>query len=77
VCIGVNTIALATETYPPNRNQEIAVEYANLVFYTIFMVEMILKLFGFGLYSYFRDTLNLFDFIIIVLSTFDLGLFIY
>jgi hypothetical protein len=76
-CIAVNTITLATETYPPNKQQEIAVEYANLLFYIIFFVEMILKLFGFGFYSYFRDSLNIFDFVIIVLSTFDLVLFIY
>jgi voltage-dependent calcium channel R type alpha-1E len=53
------------------------VEYANIVFYTIFLVETILKLFGFGVYSFFRDSLNIFDFVIVVLSTGDLVLFIY
>jgi voltage-dependent calcium channel R type alpha-1E len=47
------------------------------VFYTIFFVEMVLKLIAFGFQSYFRDSLNVFDFVIIVLSTFDLVLFIY
>lgn len=52
-------------------------EYANIVFYTIFLLETILKLFGFGIYSFFRDSLNIFDFVIVVLSTGDLVLFIY
>lgn len=47
------------------------------MFYTIFFVEMVLKLIAFGFQSYFRDSLNVFDFVIIVLSTFDLVLFIY
>jgi voltage-dependent calcium channel R type alpha-1E len=47
------------------------------VFYTIFFVEMVLKLIAFGFQSYFRDSLNVFDFVIIVLSTIDLVLFIY
>lgn len=47
----------------------------NLTFTIIFIVEMALKLFGFGLIRYCKDTMNIFDGIIVILSIFELALF--
>jgi hypothetical protein len=43
----------------------------NYFFYIIFIVEMILKVTGLGPKAYFRDKMNLFDAVIVLLSTVD------
>ena len=47
-------------------------EYINLFFYAIFFIEMIIKLIGFGIKHYFRDFFNIFDFIVVIISTIDI-----
>ena len=47
------------------------IESINEVFYFVFVIELIFKLIGLGFASYFRDQSNIFDFIIVVLSTVD------
>ena len=42
--------------------------YTNLVLTMFFVVEMILKIFGFGIRDYIRDGFNIFDAIIIILG---------
>jgi voltage-gated sodium channel len=51
-----------------------AIEICNLVFYFVFLAEMIIKIIGMGFMSYFRDRFNIFDFIIVLLSTVDVVL---
>jgi hypothetical protein len=48
-----------------------------LVFYLVFLAELILKIVGSGYRSYFVDRSNVFDFVIVFLSTFDVALFIW
>ena len=48
------------------------IEIANTVFYVIFVVELVLKVLGLGFASYFRDSSNKFDFLIVLLSTADI-----
>jgi hypothetical protein len=48
------------------------IEYANLVFYGIFAVEMILKLIAYGVNEYVRDRFNKFDGLIVIVSTIEL-----
>lgn len=38
------------------------VDYAEIVFLTIFFVEMLLKLYGLGIHQYFSSSFNMFDF---------------
>jgi len=47
---------------------------ANLVFYVIFALEMILKLYALGIRGYSSDRFNVFDGIIVILSTLELVL---
>jgi voltage-gated sodium channel len=44
-----------------------------LVFYTIFVVELIFKLGGLGFKEYFKDKFNAFDFLIVVVSSIDVA----
>ena len=46
----------------------------NLSFYSIFTLEMILKLIGLGIKEYFRDSFNAFDFTIVIISSIDVAL---
>jgi hypothetical protein len=43
----------------------------NAAFYTIFLVEMIIKLLGLGFKEYIKDNYNKFDSIIVIMSTID------
>ena len=42
----------------------------------IFLVEMLLKIIGLGCTSYLKDTANILDMIIVILSTIDITFFI-
>lgn len=57
----VNTILLCMERYPMSQREQIVQEYFNLLFSIVFLVEMIIKLLGFGIIDYFRDRFNVFD----------------
>jgi hypothetical protein len=41
------------------------VEYSNMLFTTIFFIEMLLKLFGEGLLEYIKNAYNVFDGVIV------------
>ena len=43
------------------------VEYANIIFSTIFAIEMILKIVGEGPRKYVKDVVNLFDACIVII----------
>ena len=47
-------------------------EQANIVFYFIFLLEMVVKMIGSGLSIYFNNSFNVFDFIVIVISSIEL-----
>jgi hypothetical protein len=71
-CIIVNTIVLAFDRYPSDPVLEEAIEFANLVFYFIFVAEMTTKLIAFGFVYYMREKANVFDFCLVVFTTIDL-----
>jgi len=54
------------------ENQEYSLELANRIFYFVFVIEMMLKITGLGFRSYFCDRGNIFDFVIVILSSLDL-----
>lgn len=41
---------------------------SNIVFTVLFLIEALLKIIGLGLFQYFRDSWNIFDFIVVLLS---------
>ena len=67
-----NTITLSLDKYPSDDEYEQNLESSNLVFTLIFAFEMVVKLFGLGLKDYLRDSFNIFDGSIVLLSLIDL-----
>ena len=72
----MNTVVLSLDKHPIDPGMETAIEYTNVVFTAFFMIEMILKLLGLGFQSYFRYGQNIFDCVIVLLSTADVGIFL-
>jgi hypothetical protein len=66
-----NTIVLGLDRYPITDKQQRKLEILNLTFYAIFAFEMVVKLVGLGIKQYVRDGYNIFDFIIVFVSTID------
>lgn len=64
----LNTLTLALDRYPMSRLEMQILDVANLVFTVIFLLEMVLKMAGYGVVEYFRDSLNLFDSVIVLVS---------
>lgn len=74
ICIILNTLFLALDRYPIDEKSAYANETANFIFYLIFVFEMILKIYGMGISEYCRDSFNIFDGIIVILSTVEVVL---
>ena len=70
--IVLNTIVLAMDRYPINSTELRILESINIGFYCIFFLEMVMKMIGMGVKGYMRDKFNIFDAIIVVLSSIDL-----
>jgi hypothetical protein len=62
------------DKYPINEEQQANMELINLVFYGVFLLEMVVKLVGYGLQNYIRDNFNKFDTLVIIFSTIDIVL---
>ncbi|CAB4001908.1 voltage-dependent N-type calcium channel subunit alpha-1B-like isoform X1, partial [Paramuricea clavata] len=72
IIVLLNTISLATEHY---NQQEWMTEFqdkAEIMFLSIFVMEMLLKIYGLGPSTYFRSTFNTFDFVVIIFGLFEL-----
>lgn len=67
-----NTIVLALDKWPEDVEQTKTVDLLNEVFTWAFVIEMIIKLIGLGFREYSRDSFNLFDAFIVVLSLVDI-----
>jgi hypothetical protein len=75
LCILINTAFLASDRYPIDAESQRTIEIANLVFYCIFVLEMVLKLIGLGVRGYCKESFNVFDGFIVILSTVEVALF--
>jgi hypothetical protein len=64
------------DKYPMPKDDEENLDIANLVFFCIFFFEMIIKIAGYGIKIYLRNSANVFDMIIVLVSTIDVGIFI-
>eukprot|EP00347_Sterkiella_histriomuscorum_P013804 403363301 len=69
-----NAVVLAMDRYPQSDGENKLLDFFNLAFFTIFGVELVLKLTGLGLTFYFKDKFNLFDSIVVFVSMIDITL---
>lgn len=67
LCIFINTFSMGIEYHDQPETLTRVVEISNLVFSTIFTVEMLLKLAAFGFVEYVSDGFNVFDGLIVCL----------
>ena len=68
----VNTIVLAADHHPISYEAQENLEALNFALTILFTLEMILKLWGLGLRGYTRDTFNIFDALIVLVSLTEL-----
>ena len=70
--IVVNTLSMGIEYHgqPPSLTN--ALEYSNLVFTTLFAIEMVLKIIAEGCLKYIKNAYNLFDSAIVIMSIVEL-----
>lgn len=74
-CIVLNTLVLAFDRYPSMGNElDYILDMVNIVFFGIFTMEMVIKLLGMGPKNYIRDSFNIFDALIVILSVADVCL---
>ena len=72
ILILANTVTMAFDRYPIDDQELAIIETMNLIFYCAFLLEMIIKMLGYGLNGYFRDKFNIFDCFIVVVSSVEL-----
>lgn len=65
---------LCFDKFPQSAETDLDLEFINFIFYLIFFCEMIIKLLANGPKYYFKNTYNRYDFIVVLISTLDLGL---
>ena len=69
--IVANTFVLALDGYPRNLEREKIAQTLNDIFSWCFVAEMIIKIIGLGFREYARDTFNIFDAILVIISLID------
>lgn len=67
-----NTITLALDAYPIDKDTANNLDMSNLIFTAGFVLEMVLKIAGMGIREYVRDNFNNFDATIVILSLVEL-----
>lgn len=72
VLIVTNTIVLALERYPEDPSTLAVQDILNEFFTWSFVAELIIKIIGLGVREYARDSFNLFDALVVVLSLIDI-----
>lgn len=71
--IGLNMVTMTLDRYQAPKQQEMVLEWVNMVFIVVFTAECVLKILAFRWY-YFKEPWNLFDFVVVVLSILGLVL---
>lgn len=67
-----NTVILAMERFPEDKAETAISSILNSIFTWAFVIEMVIKLIGLGFREYGKDSFNLFDAFIVVLSLVDM-----
>lgn len=76
ICIVLNTIVLMLKWYEQPDNLNFTTDVINQIFTGIFTLEAVIKIIGLER-NYFKDSWNIFDFIIVLGSLGSLGLSLY
>jgi hypothetical protein len=66
-----NTTILGLDRYPIDKSEFTKLELMNEVLSWCFFAEMVIKLIGLGFRDYARDRFNLFDCMIVIISTIE------
>jgi len=74
VCILLNTVTLSMDSYSMNRDMGSVIEVINFILTLIFILEMVLKIVGYGLRDYLKDAFNRFDACIVIGSIVEMAL---
>ena len=69
-----NTVTLALDRHPIDPIEFAGLELANTIFSWLFFTEMLIKLMGLGIKGYTRDRFNIFDAVIVIMSTVEMVL---
>ncbi|KAL4681419.1 hypothetical protein H8959_006896 [Pygathrix nigripes] len=72
MAILVNTVSMGIEHHEQAKELTNILEICNVVFTSMFALEMILKLAAFGLFDYLRNPYNIFDSIIVIISIWEI-----
>ncbi|XP_030638815.1 voltage-dependent T-type calcium channel subunit alpha-1I [Chanos chanos] len=68
IAILINTISMGIEHHNQPEELTNVLEISNIVFTSMFTLEMILKLTAFGFFQYLRNPYNIFDGVIVIIS---------
>ncbi|XP_040295213.1 voltage-dependent T-type calcium channel subunit alpha-1H isoform X3 [Bufo bufo] len=75
IAILINTLSMGIEYHEQPEELTNALEISNIVFTSMFALEMLLKLLAFGIFGYIKNPYNIFDGIIVVISILGMHLF--
>ncbi|CAK8686115.1 unnamed protein product [Clavelina lepadiformis] len=73
VAILVNTLSMGIEHHNQSEQLTRVLEISNIVFTTLFALEMVSKLIAFGFIDYIRNFYNLFDAVIVIISVWEIA----
>ncbi|XP_030067538.1 voltage-dependent T-type calcium channel subunit alpha-1H isoform X2 [Microcaecilia unicolor] len=72
IAILINTLSMGIEYHEQPEELTNALEISNIVFTSMFALEMLLKLLAFGLFGYIKNPYNIFDGIIVIISVWEI-----
>ncbi|CAL8305145.1 unnamed protein product [Merluccius merluccius] len=72
IAILVNTLSMGIEYHQQPEELTDVLEISNIVFTSMFVLEMVFKLLAFGLFGYIRNPYNIFDSIIVIISVWEI-----
>uniref|UniRef100_A0AAR2LZE7 Ion transport domain-containing protein n=1 Tax=Pygocentrus nattereri TaxID=42514 RepID=A0AAR2LZE7_PYGNA len=72
IAILINTLSMGIEYHEQPDELTDILEISNIVFTSMFVLEMVFKLVAFGLYGYIKNPYNIFDGIIVVISVWEI-----
>ncbi|XP_071401108.1 voltage-dependent T-type calcium channel subunit alpha-1H-like, partial [Centroberyx affinis] len=72
IAILVNTLSMGIEYHEQPEELTDVLEISNIVFTSMFVLEMVFKLLAFGLFGYIRNPYNIFDSIIVIISVWEI-----
>ncbi|TSK31313.1 Voltage-dependent T-type calcium channel subunit alpha-1H [Bagarius yarrelli] len=72
IAILINTLSMGIEYHEQPDELTDVLEISNIVFTSMFVLEMIFKLMAFGIFGYIKNPYNIFDGIIVVISVWEI-----